>query len=285
MKIESRIFKNGIVFNGECLQVMDSLISRGVKCNAIITDIPYGTTACKWDVIIPFDEMWKRLKLLSNDNTAIVLFGTEPFSSYLRLSNIENFKYDWIWEKQKASNFMSAKFQPLKYHEIISVFSYGTHQYNPKRYKVLEFDDILNLNKKELKLLFETKDYDRYGKIDRRKTVNNPKTNKELIGSNIQRVRNEDDGYRNPKSVLKINKEINTNKHPTQKPVGLMEYLIETYTAENELVLDFTMGSGTTCIACQNTNRKFIGIELEKKYFDIAVNRLDENEKDSIDMV
>ena len=262
------------LINGECIEIMKELIKGGLKVDAIITDPPYGTTSCSWDSIIPFEEMWNCCNNLIKDNGAIVLFGSEPFSSMLRCSNIKNFKYDWIWEKQKAANFMGAKNAPLKYHEIISVFSNGTHKYNPQRYKVLEFSEIENMDKKQLKEVFETKDYDRYGKVDRRKTINNPTTNKELIGTDLKRIRNADDGYRYPKSVLKINKEINTNLHPTQKPVNLMEYLVKTYTNEGDLVLDFTMGSGTTGVACKNLNRNFIGIEMDKKYFEIAKERL-----------
>ena len=262
------------LYKGDCLEMMDKLIQQGIKVDAIITDPPYGTTACKWDIIIPFDKMWERLNKLIKPNGAIVLFGSEPFSSLLRLSNLKNFKYDWIWEKQKASNFMGAKYSPLKYHEIISVFSNNKHYYYPQKYKVLELEEILTYDKKTLKSMFETKDYDRFGYIDKRKTVNNPTTNKEHIGNKITRVRNADDGFRNPKSILKINKDINSNVHPTQKPVSLMEYLIKTYTNENETVLDFTIGSGSTGVACVNTNRKFIGIELDDNYFEIAKNRI-----------
>lgn len=223
--------------------------------------------------------MWSRLNKLIKPNGAIVLFGSEPFSSLLRVSNLKNFKYDWIWEKQKASNFMGAKYSPLKYHEIISVFSNNKHEYYPQKYKVLELDDILNYDKTDMKQMMENKDYDRFGKVDRRKTVNNPTTNKVHVGSDIKRTRNADDGYRNPKSVLKINKSINSNVHPTQKPVALMEYLIKTYTNEGELVLDFTAGSFTTGVACQNTNRDFIGIEMDDNYFNIGSDRMAENKK------
>ncbi|MBP9479756.1 MAG: site-specific DNA-methyltransferase [Sebaldella sp.] len=238
-----------------------------------------GTTACKWDSVIPFDEMWLRLNKLIKPNGAIVLFGSEPFSSLLRVSNLNNFKYDWIWEKQKASNFMGAKYGPLKYHEVISVFSDNTHFYSPQKYKVLEIEEILKLDKKRLNELFISRDYDRFGKVDRRKTINNPTTNKEHIGNPITRTRNADDGYRNPKSIIKINKEINTNIHPTQKPVALMEYLIKTYTNEGDTVLDFTMGSFTTAIACLNIKRNFIGIELDENYFKIGSKRVEEHLK------
>jgi len=264
------------LYNNDCLARMDKLITKGVVVDSIICDIPYGTTSCKWDTIIPFEDMWLRLNKLIKPSGAIVLFGSEPFSSALRMSNIKNFKYDWVLEKQKASNFMGAKYSPLKYHEIISVFSNNKHEYYPQKYKVLEFEDILNMTNKEVLSVFETKDYDRFGVVDKRKNVNNPTTNKDHVGASIKRTRKVDSGFRNPKSVLKINKEVNTNQHPTQKPVALMEYLVKTYTNENELVLDFTMGSGTTGVACKNLNRKFIGIELDKDYFEIAKKRVKE---------
>ena len=138
----------------------------------ILCDLPYGTTACKWDAIIPFETLWTQYKRIIKDNGAIVLFGSQPFTSKLICSNIENFKYEWIWEKQKASNFMGAKYSPLKYHESICVFSYGTHNYYPQRYKVLELEEIMTFDKKQMKEMLENRDYDRYAKVDRRKTIN-----------------------------------------------------------------------------------------------------------------
>lgn len=264
------------LINSECLEAMKSIPDASI--DAIITDPPYGTTACKWDSVIDFELMWEQLNRIIKPNGAIVLFGSEPFSSLLRVSNIKNFKYDWVWYKQKASNFMSAKYSPLKYHELISVFSNKTHQYNPQKYKVLELSDIEQLSRRELRTLMESRDYDRYGKVDRRKTINDQKTNKEHVGSNIVRTRTADTGYRNPKSIISINKSINGNVHPTQKPVELMEYLIKTYTNENETVLDFTMGSGSTGVACVNTNRSFIGIEMDEGYFNTAKSRIEESE-------
>ena len=263
------------IYQGDCLEVMDKLIEQEVLVDAIICDPPYGTTACKWDSVIPFDEMWLRLNKLIKSNGAIVLFGSEPFSSALRMSNIKNYKYDWIWEKQKAANFMGAKYSPLKYHEIVSVFSNNKHEYYPQKYKVLELEEILTYNKKTLKNMFETKDYDRFGVVDKRKTVNDCIDPKDChYGTMKKIIRNADDGYRNPKSVLKINKDINSNVHPTQKPVALIEYLVKTYTNEGELVLDFTIGSGTTAVACINTNRNFIGIEKDEGYYKIATDRI-----------
>lgn len=258
---------------GDCLELMKDIPNGTI--DMILCDLPYGSTACKWDTIIPFEPLWTQYKRIIKDNGAIVLFGSQPFTSKLIMSNLSMFKYEWIWEKQKASNFMSTKYQPLKYHENIIVFSKNTHNYYPQKYKVLEIKEIENMTHKELKKMFETRDYDRYGNIDRRKTINNPITNKEHIGNNIKRIRNIDDGYRNPKSVLKINKEINTNFHPTQKPVELLEYLIKTYTNEGDLVLDNCMGSGSTGVACKNTNRNFIGIELDENYFKIAKERIE----------
>ena len=235
------------LYNGDCLEVMDKLIYEGVKVDAIITDPPYGTTACKWDSVIPFDKMWQRCNKLRKEKTSVVLFGSEPFSSSLRMSNIKEFKYDWIWEKQKASNFMSMKFQPAKYHEIISVFY--SHNYFP--------------------IMWETDNK------DTRKTVKNPITNKDCHLGKITRIRKEDNGLRYPKSIIKINKSINGNVHPTQKPVSLMEYLVRTYTNEGDTVLDFTMGSGTTGVACKELGRNFIGIELDENYFKISKQRIE----------
>lgn len=268
------------LIQGDCLEVMNTLINKGVKVDAVITDPPYGMTSCPWDSVIPFDKMWDCLNKLVKKGGAIVLFGSEPFSSLLRCSNIKNFRYDWIWEKQKAANFVNAKKNPLKYHEIISVFSNGSHKYNPQRYKVLEFSEIENMSRSELREVFETRDFDRYGRVDRRKTINNPTSKKELLGTNPNFIRTVDDGYRYPKSVLKINKDINTNVHPTQKPVNLMEYLVKTYTDVGEIVLDFTMGSGSTGVACGRLGRNFIGIELDEKYFDIARERISAGERE-----
>lgn len=236
------------LYKGDCLEIMKQLIDEGVKVDAIITDIPYGTTACSWDSVIPFEPMWDCIEKLRKEKTSVVLFGQEPFSSNLRVSNLKNYKYDWIWEKQKASNFMAMKHQPAKYHELLSVFY--PHNYYP----IMWVTD----NK------------------DNRKTVNNNRTNKDCHLGSVNRIRNADNGLRYPKSIIKINKSINGNVHPTQKPVALMEYLVKTYTNEGDTVLDFTMGSGTTGVACKNLNRNFIGIELDNKYFKIAKQRIDE---------
>lgn len=262
---------------GDCLELMKSIPDKSV--DMILCDLPYGTTNCSWDIIIPFDLLWEQYRRIIKDNKAIVLFGSEPFTSKLICSNIEHFKHDWVWEKQKASNFMLAKKQPLKYHENICVFSYGTPAYIPQKYPVLELEEIMTYDKNQMKNMMENREYDRFAKIDRRKTVNDPVTNKEHLGNDIIRNRNADDGTRYPKSVLKINKSINKNIHPTEKPVALLEYLIKTYSNEDDVVLDNCMGSGSTGIACINLNRNFIGIEKDEKYFNLAKERLDEHKK------
>jgi len=221
--------------------------------DAIITDPPFGTTACKWDSIIPLEPMWEQLHRVIKPNGAIVLFGSESFSSALRMSNIKNFKYDWIWEKTKSSTVFLAKKQPMKQHEIISVFYKKQCLYNPQ-------------------MTLANKD-----KLDKRKNATISFSKKTSIIGEKKNIRNIETGFRYPKSVQLFNNSDKTkNVHPTQKPVALMEYLIKTYTNENETVLDFTMGSGTTGVACVNLNRNFIGIELEKKYFDIAEKRINE---------
>jgi len=237
--------KNKIIL-GDCLKIMKQIPDKSV--DMILCDLPYGTTACKWDTIIPFEPLWKIYKRIIKDNGAIVLTASQPFTSALVMSNIKMFKYEWIWEKQKASNFMSMKYQPAKYHENILVFSKGKTIYNP--------------------IMWETKN------IDKRKIINNPINNKESHLGKIDRTRNKDNGERYPKSIIKINKSINKNLHPTQKPVALFEYLIKTYTNENDLVLDNCAGSGTTGVACINLKRNYILIEKDEKYYEIIKDRI-----------
>lgn len=231
---------------GDCLKIMDQLISEGIQVDAIITDPPYGTTACKWDNPIPFDEMWDKLNKLIKPNGAIVLFGSEPFSSKLRISNIENYRYDWIWDKVLHSNPLIAKKQPLSAHENISVFYKKQPIYNPQ--------------------MTEGKEVKRGG-VSKKKCETKGNANIKR-GKSITKER-----Y--PKKILTISNANKTNiVHPTQKPVGLMEYLVKTYTNEGDIVLDFTMGSGSTGVACKNLNRDFIGIELDETYFNIAKDRM-----------
>ena len=225
------------LYKGDCLEVMDRLIEEGIKVDMILTDPPYGTTACKWDNVIPFDEMWIRINELIKTNGAIVLFGNEPFSSNLRISNIKNYKYDWVWNKRPV-NFLNAKRQPLR--EVENIMVFNSKIYNPQG---LIYKERIN------------------------KRSNSTETNSKHGLSNKSCYTN----Y--PKQILRFIGE--RGLHPTQKPVALLEYLIKTYTDEGELVLDFTMGSGSTGVACINTNREFIGIELNEKYFNIAKDRLE----------
>ena len=244
------------LYHGDCLEIMDKLIEKGVKVDAIITDPPYGTTACKWDTIIPFDEMWERLNKLIKDNGAIVLFGSEPFSSKLRCSNLKNYKYDWVWNKKLAGNGILAKKQPLKIHENVIVF-------NSKIY-------IPQMTT---------------GKL-RKKLTNNLKISEINGGDGVKRATETFNDQYYPTSIQEFSMaNLRRNRlHPTQKPVDLLEYLIKTYTNENEIVLDFTMGSGSTGVACINTNRKFIGIELDDNYFNIAKKRIEEAQNNKINI-
>ena len=241
---------------GDCLELMKDLPDKSI--DAIITDPPYGTTTCKWDSVIPFDKMWKQLNRIIKPNGAILLFGQEPFSSFLRCSNINNYRYDWIWDKVSTTNFANAKKMPLSCYEVISVFYKSLPTYNP------QMTDA---------------------KSDRIRPISKPKentseTNKQASGKTRQYSENYDNTKRFPRKIIEVScrlAECNSlnRVHPTQKPELLMEYLIKTYTNDNEVVLDFTMGSGTTGVACVNTNRNFIGMELDDKYFEIAKERIE----------
>ena len=228
------------LIKGDCLEVMKQIESGSV--DAIITDPPYGTTACKWDSVIPFDLMWEQLNRIIKQNGAIILFGAEPFSSALRMSNIKNYKYDWIWEKDNATGFLNSKKQPLRIIENILVYYEKQCLYNP------QFTQ---------------------GKPYKAKTGD---TRPSTYGKH-KSLHLDSDGNRYPKNLLYFIRDKN-KIHPTQKPIALMEYLVKTYTNENETVLDFTMGSGSTMVACQNTNRNGIGIEQDDKYFEIAKQRI-----------
>ena len=235
------------LIKGDCLEKMKEIESSSV--DLILTDPPYGTTACKWDSVIPFEPMWEQLNKIIKPNGAIVLFGSEPFSSALRMSNIKKWRYDWIWEKNKPTNFGNANKMPLKSYEIISVFYNSLPTYNPQG--IIDIPEkTVTRNKNE--------EPEAYGKTG-------------LIGEFKRNKTN----Y--PRQNLKFGME-GKNVHPTQKPVALLEYLIKTYTLENETVLDFTMGSGSTGVACVNTKRNFIGIEMDDKYFEIAKNRINKKE-------
>jgi len=234
------------LYNGDCLEVMKSI--RDNSIDAIITDPPYGTTACKWDNVIPFEAMWEQLNRIIKPNGAIVLFGSEPFSSALRMSNIKNYKYDWYWKKNKKTNFLNANKMPMGQIEIISVFFNKLgNTYNPIKQKRTT-----------------------------QKAGNKRNGNTKVYGRQKAEYKDNQSDYILPSNIIEIKTE--RGLHPTQKPVALMEYLIKTYTNENETVLDFTMGSGTTGVACKNLNRNFIGIEKDKNYFEIASKRIKEHQ-------
>ena len=233
------------LIKGDCLERMQDIENGSI--DAIITDPPYGTTACKWDSVIDFDLMWEQLNRIIKPNGAIVLFGSEPFSSALRMSNIKNYKYDWIWNKKLGGNSMLVKYQPYKIHELIHVFSSkGKANYKP---------------------LMETR-----GDV----RIKNGKTKNKDNAFGVDGAEYIKNNTYYPKSILEISNAKRTGRvHPTQKPLPLMEYLIKTYTNENETVLDFTMGSGTTMLACKNLNRNGIGIEKDPQYYAVAVARVD----------
>lgn len=242
------------LMKGDCLERMKEIEDGSV--DMVLTDPPYGTTACKWDSIIPLEPMWEQLKRVIKPNGAIVLFGSEPFSSALRMSNIKNYKYEWVWEKENASNFFQAKFCPLNKFENIIVFG----------------DFGINTGTKKIST------YNPQGVQEINKTCVNGKNVGGLVGQAHKIAMKEGRSYRQTKTGYPtrhlVFKRDNGKQHPTQKPVALMEYLIKTYTNEGETVLDFTMGSGTTGVACKNTKRDFIGIEMDDKYFEIAKKRI-----------
>jgi len=234
---------------GDCLERMKEIPDGSV--DMILADPPYNTTSCSWDLQIPFEAMWFELKRIIKPNGAIVLFGSEPFSSMLRCSNLKMFKYDWVWNKTKPQGFLNAKARPLVEHELIHVFSSGTctstsktMTYNPQ--------GLINVD-----VLLKNTDTESMGKRKSRKS-----------GSEYKQTQS---NY--PRSILRYAHD-QSKLHPTQKPVALLEYLIKTYTNENETVLDFCMGSGTTGLAAKNLNRKFIGIEKDETYFKIAQDRI-----------
>ena len=254
------------LYNGDCLEVMDKLIEQGLKVDAIITDPPYGTTSCKWDNAIPFDAMWERLNKLIKPTGAIVLFGSEPFSSELRMSNIKKFRHEWYWNKINAGNFVQAKNHPLKIVENIMVFSKNKVNYNPQ----------MNINTEEY-----TKKLKAKHKNKKESSMTQTVEDKYFTMASGKFKIQTDESVSYPKNILTVSKfsnECNSRNrvHPTQKPVELLEYLIKTYTNEGELILDFTAGSGSTGVGCINTNRRFIGIELDEGYYNIANERIEE---------
>lgn len=231
-----------MLLHGDCLQLMHQIPDGSV--DMILADLPYGTTACKWDNVIPFEPLWRHYWRVLKPNGAVVLFGSEPFSSHLRMSQIKHYKYDWVWDKVLPSGFQIAKYRPMQRHECISVFNRQSIYYpqkvsqKPRKGKVYTTSETSPLSQHDL----QSRHYD----------------------------------SKYPQSIVQVYKREAKQHHPTQKPVALLEYLIKTYTLEGETVLDNTMGSGSTGVACVNTGRKFIGIEQDDKYFAIAQQRIAE---------
>ena len=238
------------LMHGDCLELMASIPDGSV--DMVLCDLPYGTTACKWDSVIPFEPLWVHYKRIVKRNGAIVLTASQPFTSALVLSNPEWFRVEWVWEKNRGSNFATTKFFPMKEHESVLVFGKAQSTYNP---------------------IYEERAEG--GKNRAGYKINPSNTGKrETMGGFVDaKTRNLDADKRVPRSIQKFNTEVGL--HPTQKPVALMEYLIRTYTNEGETVLDNCMGSGTTGVACVNTGRNFIGIEQDAKYFAIAKARIE----------
>ena len=246
------------LMKGDCLEMIKSIPDGSV--DLILTDPPYATTKNKWDSVIPFEPMWDHLKRIIKPNGVIVLFAQTPFDKILGASNIDMLKYEWVWFKNRPTGHLNSKFAPLKSHENILVFTEGSTSFvkntkNSSTYNPQGLVACLKVNKR-------TRGNGNYDE------VNNKLENVALF-----------ENY--PKSVLNFKVEVGL--HPTQKPVALLEYLIKTYTQENETVLDFTFGSGSTGVACVNTNRNFIGIELDENYFNIAESRINQvlNEKEN----
>jgi DNA modification methylase len=235
------------LLHGDCLELMKDIPDKSI--DMILCDLPYGTTACKWDVILPFEPLWKEYKRIIKDRGCIALFGSEPFSSHLRMSNIKDYKYDWIWNKKKGGNPLLSKLQPIKITETISIFNSKIY------YPIMTKRDKPKSRGKNKGIISET-------------------TNNAFIMDKIYYEK-----Y--PKNIIEFSNANQNNKyHPAEKPISILEYLIKTYTLENETVLDNTMGSGSTGVACINTNRNFIGIEKDDKYFEIAKNRIEQAQQD-----
>jgi site-specific DNA-methyltransferase (adenine-specific) len=232
--------------HADCFDIFPSIADKSI--DAIICDLPYGTTACKWDIVLPFDKLWDSYERIIKPNGAIILFGKNPFTAKLILSNEKLFRYELIWEKTRAGNNMQVCKQPSAIHENILIFYKQQPTYNDIKFKVDE----------------------KY--IDKRRSINNSFYNNGHYSGIMKRKA--DDGFRHPQSVLPFNSVWEKNMHPTEKPIELLDWLIKSYTNENDMVLDNTMGSGTTGVACINTNRQFIGIEKEKQYFDKAVHKM-----------
>lgn len=249
--------ENITLYHGDCLEIMKHIPDGSI--DMVLADPPYGTTQCKWDAVIPFEPMWLHLKRVIKKRGAIAMTASQPFTSALIMSNPGWFKYDWVWLKPKGTGHLNAKKQPMRDKEDILIFYQAQCTYNPQMTEGSPYKDKAGKDH-----LAKTSMTDSYG--------------------DYTNYRNDNHGLRYPRQSLKIGVVERGTVHPTQKPVELMEYMIKTYTNEGETVLDFSMGSGTTGVACKNLNRKFIGVELDKEYFDIAGKRINEV-KPQVEMV
>jgi site-specific DNA-methyltransferase (adenine-specific) len=247
------------LLKGDCLELMKSIPDKSI--DLILCDLPYNTTEAIWDIIIPFNDLWKQYERVINDNGSIILTAQQPFTSAVVMSNLKLFKHTFIWEKDKCANFLAGSYQPLKIHEEILVFSKGGFTHNAKIKAV--YNPQLTNRKPRVK--------------DNSIKERSEGMNALLPRPNPTKLKSSDNFISDKnlaKSVIYFPTEHKNRLHPTQKPVALMEYLIKTYTNENQIVLDNCMGSGTTGVACKNLNRNFIGIEMDDKYFSIAENRI-----------
>lgn len=250
------IYKQGRIINGDCLDIMDKLIEEGITVDCVITDLPYGTTACQWDSVIPFEPMWDKLNKLIKDTGVICLFSQEPFTSKLISSNLKDFRYKQIWVKNKTTGFPMANYRPLKCYEEINIFSKSPTNY-------------VSFGKGK-----PSSCYYPQGLLEVNKKVKPVKVDNEVVISGLPLKQRNIQKYTNyPKDVIYFDKE-NKTIHKTQKPTKLLEYLVKTYTKENELILDITAGSMSLAHACVNTNRKFICIEKDEHYYNVGVNRI-----------
>ena len=236
------------IYNEDCLEGMKRIPDKSI--DMILADLPYGTTNCKWDTIIPLEPLWEQYERIIKDNGAVVLTASQPFSSALVMSNPKLFRYEWVWDKKNPTNFAMAKKQPLKYHETILVFAKKQTEYYPIKWR---------------------------GKPNHKQGLLKNDQQSEVYGK-IKRTKDNLSGMKYPRSIIEISKHSSQGGlHPTQKPVALFEYLVKTYTNEGDVVLDNCMGSGTTAIACLNTNRNYIGFELDETYYNIANKRIEKS--------
>ena len=250
-----KIFEPNIIYNENCLVGMNRIPDKAI--NLILTDLPYGLTAAKWDSVIPMDKLWEQYKRVITDNGVIVLFGQEPFSSKMRLSNLEMYRYDIIWKKQKPSNFQLMNYQMGRITENIMVFSKAKSCYTKNGNSMIYNPQLIKRDKPRIS---NVKIYGNAELLHDYNTSDNIKTYE----------------YKQPVNVLEFSTVTKNKKHPTEKPVELLEYLIKTFSNEGDVVLDSCMGVCSTCVAAKNMNRKYIGFEIELKYFNIAIDRLKE---------